>query len=647
MSTRAARKPVDRLAAVFAEMVERWARESGAPPTAVAAASDAAYRVSVATSLGHVCIDAADLDLAQFADTDPDSPDDTAVPVIADAGYTAPSTAQPDIAGIRALLLASGVVGPANTRESTPLILDAEGRLYLHRYFDYERRLALRLMARHAAPVRPCGPQAQELLRELFHADRRRRQMEPNWQQLAVALALTRELTIISGGPGTGKTTTLVNLLACLVAQDPTCRIALAAPTGKAAARMQDAIRERAADLPAALNALLPASATTVHRLLGARPGGAGFRHDARHPLPHDVVIVDEASMLDLALAARLLEALPAHARLVLCGDKDQLAAVEAGAVFAELAADPTLSPACRGTLAEIAGIDASIIVAPPAAAPRALAGSVIWLTENFRFAAGSGIGRLAAAINAGDVDTALAALAAGTDADVEWIDDHAPLPPAALFERIDAGYAAYVATVTAAGPGSEDIAAAFAAFDRFRVLCAVRAGARGADGLNRALERRLLPLLADARHAYEATPWYRGRPVMVLANDYAAKLYNGDVGLALPDADGTLQVWFADPEGGYRAFAPVRLPPHQSAFATTVHKAQGSEHDAVLVMLPATVKRVVTRELLYTALTRSRQRVTLAGGADVIASGIRNPTRRASGLAARLFEVAAGQGES
>ena len=241
------------------------------------------------------------------------------------------------------------MVGTPEAPAAHPLILDDDGRLYLHRYFDYERRLARRLMRAFA---RPDGRHRQGRRRRSSTAcsppTRSGWANRPDWQKIATALALERRLTIISGGPGTGKTTTVVNVLACVLAGNPDCRIRLAAPTGKAAARMLEAIRNAAAHLPADLRERLPAESFTVHRLLGVLPGSGEFRHHAGNPLPIDLLVVDEASMLDLALATKLVEAVPPAAHIILLGDKDQLAAVESGAVFSELSADPTLSNGVR-----------------------------------------------------------------------------------------------------------------------------------------------------------------------------------------------------------------------------------------------------------------------------------------------------------
>jgi exodeoxyribonuclease V alpha subunit len=624
------------LAQGFAARAVAWAREHGAPADALDVLRDAAYRLSLATTSGHVCLRLQAAGMAQ-----------------------APALA-------RATLLASRIVGTPEAPANRPLILDADDRLYLHRYFDYERRLARRLMRAVGAPAEavvraggeaPIGHASLQTLRatldRLFDGNATAGGEHPNWQKIAVALALSRRLTVISGGPGTGKTTTVVNLLACLLAQAPGCRIALAAPTGKAAARMLEAIRLRAGQLPVESTAGFPTEAFTVHRLLGVQPDSDDFRHHAGNPLGIDVLVVDEASMLDLSLATRLLEAVPKSARIILLGDKDQLAAVEAGAVFSELCADPTLSDAARRQVAGLTGTAPQHIATAPPVEATPLHDSVVWLTENFRFAADSGIGRVAAEINAGDAERAIASLqsgdASGSDSTLAWLEDDARTPRAATMARMEAGFAAYAQALRrfAADPAraAMDPAPVFDAFGRFRVLCAEREGPRGVAGINEALARWLRATLDDPLDPGPRSPWYPGRPVMVLRNDYVMSLYNGDVGLVLPGADGTLSTCFAQPDGGFRFIAPARLPEHDTAFASTVHKAQGSEFDEVLLLLPSQSSRVVTRELLYTGVTRARQRVVVVSGADVLRAGIAARMARDSGLVARLRECDAAGG--
>ncbi|NDG42068.1 MAG: exodeoxyribonuclease V subunit alpha, partial [Betaproteobacteria bacterium] len=466
----------------------------------------------------------------------------------------------------------------------------------------------------------------------------------PDWQRVATALALRQRLTVISGGPGTGKTTTVVNLLACLIAQNPDCRIALAAPTGKAAARMTEAIRSRSAHLPPAIRDRLPADSFTIHRLLGVRPDG--FIHHAGKRLAIDALVVDEASMLDLALATQLLEAVPETARIILLGDKDQLSAVEAGAVFSDLSADPTLSDDCRNDIAPLCGIHAAQIVSPEAIRSSALRNTATWLRRNFRFAADSSIARLAADINGARPTRAIASLTRGAggggggDGSVRWLDDGAAAPGQATLDRMLQAYDPYLEAVRR---DPQDASAITEAFGKFRVLCAVHEGPRGVVSLNEQMARHAREALAavpQAQRTDPRDPWYLGRPVMVLRNDHVLKLFNGDIGISLPNDQGELMVYFADVTGGLRAVAPVRLPVHQTAFAMTVHKSQGSEFDEVLVLLPAQRSRVVSRELLYTAVTRARHRVSICASAEVLTAAIQSPTRRQAGLLDRLREA-------
>jgi exodeoxyribonuclease V alpha subunit len=642
--------------------------------------------VSQAIADGHVCVD-----LDELVERLSGEPPALAVPTL------------------RTLLLESNLVGIPHARGVLPLILDDDNRLYLHRYFDYECRLASSLAGRRrridraaadaadaaeaangaksadaadaadaangaksadaadAADAANGGKGADAVDAERTLAERRRRITRaaanaaaaadaakppapnvvalldrlfganaadpdaPDWQKVAVITALLGRLTIISGGPGTGKTTAVVNLLACLLEDNPQCRIALAAPTGKAAARITEALRQRSSHLPESLRGKLPTESSTIHRLLGGLPGE--FRHHAANVLPIDVLIVDEASMLDLALAVHLFEAVPRDARIILLGDKDQLAAVESGAVFSELSADRTLSPVRMQTLSRLCGVAPPAFETPEPPQHTGLTDCVVWLARNYRFAGNSHIGLLAAGINAGDVTGVLARLAGPSDRSLHWLNDAAEMP-AESGRAILAGYAPYIEVVRehAAAPG-----AIAAAFGRFRALCAVRDGARGVRAVNHLVSAHFRRALAHPLDPGLRSAWYPGRPVMVLRNDYVLKLFNGDIGIVLPDERGTLQVYFPDGERGFRAISPARLPEVETAFAMTVHKSQGSEFAEVLVVLPAEPNRVLTRELLYTAVTRARQCVSIMGSASVIASTIATATHRVSGLIARL----------
>jgi exodeoxyribonuclease V alpha subunit len=412
---------------------------------------------------------------------------------------------------------------------------------------------------------------------------------------------------------------------------------------------MLEALRARAEHLPDHIRERLPTASFTIHRLLGVLPAG-GFVHHAGNPLAIDALVVDEASMLDLALATRLLEAVSDTARIILLGDKDQLSAVESGAVFSELSADPGLSDACRHDLAEGCGLSAAQITPPAASQPSALQDAAVWFNRNFRFAADSGIGRLAGDINHARADEAIAWLREGQDTSVRGLDDSGVLPGEPTLRHLSLGYAPYLEAVRR---DPLDRAAITRAFDAFRVLCAVREGPRGVLAINELMTRQAREHLglAPAGNRDGASAWYPGRPVMVLRNDALLQLFNGDIGIALPAAGGVagndagsaheLLVWFPEAGGGFRAVAPARLPAHQTAYAMTVHKAQGSEFNDVLVLLPGQRSRVVTRELLYTAVTRARQSVAIASGVEVLRAAIASSTVRHGGLLSRLREAA------
>jgi exodeoxyribonuclease V alpha subunit len=601
----AALSPQQQLAAGFARHVVAWARDMTPGFASSDVLEQAAYQVSFATTQGHVC---------------------APIEALLDAF---PSTRVSDL---EATLVASGLVGRPPNEHSLPLVLDEDGRLYLHRYFDYERRLAAGLwrLASFCIDEGSISPATRSRLTELFD----RSESGPDWQKIAAALALLRRLTIISGGPGTGKTTTVVNLLACLVEEQPNCRIALAAPTGKAAARMLGALRERAAHLPAEIRKALPETAFTVHRLLGVLPQG-GFRYHADNPLALDVLVVDEASMLDLSLATHLVEALPANARLILLGDKDQLAAVEAGSVFAEIAADARLSPETVSRLAELTDLPPERIVPPNSMQPTALRDCVVWFSRNYRFREDSGIGLLASLVNRGEADATGQWLTRNDDDQITWVNDCGNTLAPTTLERLMEGYANYLDGLQTARP--TDVSGLFDRYNAFRILCAIRGSSRGVEFLNREVTREFRRRLSHPMDRSERAVWFPGRPVLILRNDYALQLFNGDIGLTLVDESGELRVYFPEGEGGFRAIPPVRLPEHESAFAMTVHKSQGSEFDAIAVVLPHLPLPVVTRELIYTGITRARRQVMLVGGIDVLGAGVTSPTRRHSGLIARL----------
>jgi exodeoxyribonuclease V alpha subunit len=629
--TAAAGSAPDELAAAFGKHVARWARAQGASAAAATIVQCAATLVSQATSNGHSCLRLEELADSLHSDG-PITPN------------TDPHSADPIARSksLRDLLMESKVVGVAEAPDSLPLILDDE-RLYLHRYFDYECRLANSLAARTgersgAVAAKTIEPAVLALLDRLFAAQAQGFD-GPDWQRIAVITAILGRVTIISGGPGTGKTTTVVNLLACLLEASPDCRIALTAPTGKAAARLTEVILQRASHLPDILRAKLPTQSSTIHRLLGGTPDGT-FRHHAANQLPVDVLVVDEASMLDLALAVHLIEAVPENARIILLGDKDQLAAVESGAVFSELSAYPTFSPQRIATLCRLSGVTPQMLQAPKfdpppmPGPPSRLEDSVIWLRRNYRFAAGSAIGLLAADTRDGNATRVLERLQDPSDPSLVWINEGGSVPSTAVSQAILEGYASYLEAVRSRTADPRAITAAFA---RFRVLCAVRDGPWGVNAVNNQVSTHFRRRLQHPLDPGLRSESYPGRPVMVLRNDHVLKLFNGDIGIVLPDPHGVLQVYFPDETGGLRAIAPVRLPDHETAFAMTVHKSQGSEFEELLLVLPAEKNRVLSRELLYTAITRARERLTIVANASVIAGTIDTATKRVSGLSARV----------
>lgn len=514
---------------------------------------------------------------------------------------------------------ARSVVGKPG--ELAPLILDQHGRFYLGRYWWFERQVADALLARVRSPPPAVDRhRLQAGLGRLFPGTG-----GIDWQRVAAAVAVLRHLCLVSGGPGTGKTRTVTAILALLVeqAESAPLRIALAAPTGKAAARLSESIRTAKAGLSVTEQTLdrIPEEAVTLHRLLGYRPGHATPRYGADNPLHLEVLVVDEASMVDLPLMARLLAALPDCARLVLLGDKDQLASVEAGRVLGDLCGrnrSPGYSP---GLCAEVAAV-AGDRLAPAIAPGPDLGDRILVLRESWRFGKDSDIGVLARAVNRGDGDASLHILADDRYPDVGL---EAPRPQI-LADLIKQRLVPVLLRVLT----SPDPQAALSALDRVRVLCALRSGPQGCDHLN----ERLAQALEAAGLIRRDGEFYVGRPIMLTANDHTLRLYNGDVGLVLADPgnNGALRVFFATAEG-IRCILPSRLPAHETVYAMTVHKSQGSEFDEVLLVLPETESRAITRELIYTGITRARKRVRLFAAEERLRAVIARPLVRTSGL--------------
>lgn len=542
----------------------------------------------------------------------------------------------------------------------TPLVFDGGARLYLARYWRYQTALARGL--RERVEQRPGGVDPQQLgegLSRLF-SERGEHQADP-WQRLAAVVAAQRGLTVISGGPGTGKTSTVVRILALLQEQalargERPLRMQLFAPTGKAAARLGEAITERLQTLPVddAVRRSIPTQPSTIHRGLGFRPSTpTHFSHDAENPLPVDLALVDEASMVDLALMAKLVDAVPPGARLVLLGDKNQLASVEAGAILGDVCRTdvrPGYSPEFREELQTLVGDRAlpeelregpGEALGEASGAPPREAGTpgigdcIVELVHSYRFSAEGGIGGLARAVNGGDGEATVAALGEPVPPNRVGADERAV---ALVRLGEDDELRAVLEPVVREGftglLRSRDPEERLDALGRFRLLSPHRQGRYGVVALNRLVEEQLSKAgLINARDV-----WYDGRPVIVTENDHQLELYNGDVGFVHRDPHGQTRVVFGTAGGGLRWLAPARLPPHETVFAMTVHKSQGSEFDRVALILPAAVSPVLTRELVYTAITRARRQIVIYGTAEVLREAVERRIDRASGLREALW---------
>ncbi len=505
--------------------------------------------------------------------------------------------------------------------ELAPLILE-DGRLYLHRLWQFEQQVLAAISARLASPPVLDAARLTGGLARLFPASNN----GPDWQKLASALAVSQRFAVISGGPGTGKTSTVVKVLALLLEQQPDMHIRLAAPTGKAAARMVDAIRQRKADIDIAdeLRARIPDQASTLHRLLGFN--GRRFAHHRRNPLLLDCLVVDEASMIDLPMMARLLTALPENARIILLGDRDQLASVEAGNVLGDITGHG--QPICYATaqvqtLATLTGAPAVALPASETAPP--VASAIGLLRTSYRFDAGSGIGQLAQRVNQGEAEAALALLRDDPSGQLVWHENNEQSICSDALQWAVQQYIAYL--------HCDEVDAALHIFEQIRVLCALRSGPFGVDEVNRTIGERL-----RVRGLIEAGDEFHGKPVMVTVNDYETELYNGDIGLLWRDGRGELRAWFRTADGQLRDIPLRSLPEHVPAWALTVHESQGSEFEQVLLVLPfEAVTPLLSRELIYTGITRARSQLHISASAPALLQGCRERVRRSSGLAQKL----------
>ncbi len=635
------------LAQLFAEL------DPDASPLLLLGAALASHQLGQ----GHVCLDlAATLANPDFTLSLPPEGEDAQEAMILPSQVLAGLSLEPWLVACAGSALLES--------EGAPLVLSG-ACLYMRRYWNYERQvagdIARRLQSSAAAPS-DLAVRLASLFPEPLVVDGQRL---TDWQKLACAMAAQGRFTLITGGPGTGKTTTVVRLLALLqeaaMANGEPLRLSLAAPTGKAAARLTESIgaQVQSLALDERVREQIPTLVTTLHRLLGSRPGSRHFRHDAANPLPLDVLVVDEASMIDLEMMASLLGALPAHARLILLGDKDQLASVEAGAVLGDLCREAEsggYSEATRAWLESQTGerLDDPALIS----GNKALAQHIVMLRHSRRFGSGSGIGRLAQAVNQGDAQAARATLATGADdlhvlrlsGEQDRALERLLIGGLGEAEPRPQGYAHYLQVMQAQrpAPGADSQAwdlwagNVLAAFDQFQLLCAVRKGTWGVEALN----ERIAEALVRRSLLEQSHGWYEGRPVLVTRNDYSLGLMNGDIGIALrlpepPEFPGApvrevLRVVFPrnDGSGALRHILPSRLSAVETVFAMTVHKSQGSEFAHCALILPDSLNPVLTKELVYTGITRARHWFSLIESrSGIFEQAVLRRVQRRSGL--------------
>ncbi|OEG75845.1 exodeoxyribonuclease V subunit alpha [Shewanella colwelliana] len=554
---------------------------------------------------------------------------------------------------VDALSQSSAVGTPSDTGK--PLILDGNN-LYLQRYYQFEYQVSEQLK-RLCVPIDVDDiPHTQTLLSALFSPTAQ----ALDWQKIATATAFSHKLAVITGGPGTGKTTTVTKLL-LLLCQQQTLTIKLVAPTGKAAARLSESIKASKVRLatelgqksdPLSLTALaaVPEEATTLHRLLGVIPNSHRFRHHKDNPLRLDLLIVDEASMVDLPMMHKLLDALPEHARLILLGDQDQLASVEAGAVLADICAGlkqvsadgvsqwrMRYSPDKAKLLSQLTASDLTPFVSPDAQIGDALA----MLMHSHRFQGDAGIGLLAGAVNRSDLEAILHVWQQGYQ-ELLWIE-HQDTPQGnlglqALLTQSVEHYGVYLKAIAS---GCHTPSEVIDRFNQYRILCAMRVGEFGVEGINASVSQAL----AQAQLISLSHEFYAGRPVIIQSNDYNLGLFNGDIGVILPDETNhsRLMAHFVQADGSLLKVLPARLPSHETCFAMTVHKSQGSEFSQVALVLPprpsAAQRQLLSKELVYTAITRAKNHFSCLGSQKIFEAACAQATQRASGLANRLWQ--------
>ncbi len=574
----------------------------------------AAGLVSRERGEGHICID-----LSELAGT------------VLEIPGSEPLVCHPLDIWLKSLAISPVVGRPGDFR---PLVLDSS-RLYHYRYWDYEKRLAEALKKLARRTCESCDElHLKNSFARIFPREENDWRKDVDWRKVAAFASCRNGLCVISGGPGTGKTFAVARILALLIEQnrDGQLNIALTAPTGKAATRLQEAIKKAKMKLHCddSVKAKIPHEASTIHRLLGSIPNSPSFRFNRETPLPYDVVIIDEASMVDLALFSRLAQAIRPQTRLILLGDKDQLASVEAGSVLGDICDTGNIHRFSPSFIKDYYRATGEEIGDSASGTPRAgMNDCIIQLTKSYRFSSTSGIYALSQAVNAGNGSDAINIIRNVNFSDIDW--KSLPRPdklPRRLQDWITERYSAYLKT--------SDPIKAFDLFNRSRILSALREGPYGVHNLNIAVEH----ILQKNGLIDRSGRWYSGRPVMITKNDYTLRLFNGDIGITIRDLEknGELRVFFTGPDGSVRSFPPFRLPDHETVYAMTVHKSQGSEFDEVLLMMPDRYTHILTRELIYTAITRAKERIQIWGKEDIFLAAVQHRIRRSSGLRDSLW---------
>ncbi len=527
------------------------------------------------------------------------------------------------------ILISCSVVGkPGDFR---PLILD-NTLLYLHKQWQYETDVAKALNAFSVSSVDITDSEGLSKLLDLYFPQEND---EINLHRIAAYIAATKKLCIITGGPGTGKTSTVVNILAFLIelTQNKDLKIALAAPTGKAAARMEEAVKRAKKNLKNSnsIEDIMPSSATTIHRLLGAIPNSHLFRYGPKNLLPVDIAVIDEASMVDLSIMAKFLGALPHDCRLILLGDHNQLASVQAGSVLGDICNQEYLAIFSRPFYKKARNFVKIDMSEHKSLQDEAgLADCIVELKKRYRFK--KIIADFSEAVKNGESDTAFSCMNKSVSGVLSWIEmQHGKLLPNSIKEEIIHGWKAYLET--------ENIDNMFTAFDNFRILSVLRSGLFGVETLNKIVEN----ILSETELLTPASQWYAKKPIMITKNNYRLNLYNGDTGIIAPDpASGELKAWFpAQNRGGkdpFRSFSLSRIPAYKTAFAITAHKSQGAEFNSILLMLPESDTQLLTRELIYTAITRAREKISICGKETLFKISVKRRIDRKSGLREKLW---------